>query len=210
MINSLLQSIKEKFSFGKGESESGGSQKASKKKGGKCGTIKRKPLNEIDSEWAAAIEAINAASQGKSADQEGSRPDLPDLPDLPNPPQPIPSADEDEKPTEVSSGPLPFPTPPPSAPPPAPGKKPRSSSRVAEIVTVLSQQPGLGNLTTDDFEAIHAYISQRSNMDKEERKQTSLNLARQMKTTMEMAKLPQKMSADLFLEALNAIHQDHS
>ena len=56
---------------------------------------------------------------------------------------------------------------------------------------------------------IGAYLAQRSNLDKDERKEASLQLARQMKTTMAMAKLPQKMSADLFLEALYAIHRSN-
>lgn len=182
MINSLLQSIKDKFGSGKG---------GSKKSGGKGGTIKRKSANsEIDDQWAAAIEAINAASQGKPKEPAA-------LGDLPTP-----LFDEDEKPTVVTANPPPLTPPKPS--------KPRFSPRVEPIVPLLLQEAGLRNLTGDDFMAIEAYLAQRSAMGKDDRKQASLNLARQMKNTMAMAKLPQKMSADLFLEALHAIHQNQS
>lgn len=205
MINSLLQSIKDKFGSGKGDKDK---KKGSDKSGGKGGskgggkgggTIKRKSSNpEVDDQWAAAIEAINAASQGKPETPPATLGTLPVMGSAPD--------DEDEQPTMVATNPPPLTTRPPSAS--SAGKR-GFPPRLEPIVPLLLQEAGLKNLSGDDFEAIGAYLAQRSNLDKDERKEASLQLARQMKTTMAMAKLPQKMSADLFLEALYAIHKSN-
>ncbi|MEB3162142.1 MAG: hypothetical protein VKK80_02840 [Prochlorothrix sp.] len=219
MINSLLQIIKDKFGSGKGDKDkktesdkSGG--KGGSKGGGKGGsTLKRKSSNvAVDDQWAAAIEAINAASQGKPETPPATLGTLPVMGSALD--------DEDEQPTMLATSPPPLTRPPSAAPPSAapPSAAPPSASsagkrgfppRLEPIIPLLLQEAGLRNLSAADFKAIGAYLAQRSNLDKDERKEASLQLARQMKTTMAMAKLPQKMSADLFLEALYAIHRSN-
>ncbi|WP_353258961.1 hypothetical protein [Prochlorothrix hollandica] len=209
MLNSLLQTIKDKLGGGK----------PSKK-------AKPKVPKELDSQWAEAIAAMNAISQPSS-----SAP-------APRPPAPPVDADEMPTIVSLNAPPLPGSSPPGSSPPGSsppgssppglsprrtpeiPGRpdfsspdpsgsgssQPRISPRAEALVPALKQHPGMGNITASDCQEIKAYLLQRSALERDDRKDISLNLARRLKTTIGLEKLPQKMTADLFLEAIYVIY----
>lgn len=57
---------------------------------------------------------------------------------------------------------------------------------------------------------METYLRDRSTLPTDQRKQQSLTLARRLKDTIQLAKLPGKLTPDLFLEALYLAYRDRS
>lgn len=148
-----------------------------------------KPVSAADQQWAAAIAALNAGTAYQAPPPTGTGDD-----------------DEDEQPTIVASGPPVF----------GPGSslssfpdrdmdrpaQPNISPQAEAIADSISQLGGLYQMTGTDFEEVNAYLMGRSNLPPDQRKQASLSLARRLKATINLGQLPQKMTPELFLEAL--------
>lgn len=61
-----------------------------------------------------------------------------------------------------------------------------------------------------DFEDLEAYLLERSSLSPNQRKQRSLDLARRLKATIQLAQLPSKITPELFLEALYLAYRDRA
>ncbi|MEB3273422.1 MAG: hypothetical protein VKJ85_06525 [Prochlorothrix sp.] len=163
--------------------------------------------NPVDEQWAAAIAAMNA---GQTPRQPTPSPETPDAP-----PSSAGPLDEDEIPTQVARNRPPAlskdsePSPAPPAPTP-PGQALRISPQAEPIAATLSDHGGLYNMGSQDFEDVETYLRDRSTLPIDQRKQQSLTLARRLKDTIQLAKLPGKLTPDLFLEALYLAYRDRS
>lgn len=79
-----------------------------------------------------------------------------------------------------------------------------------DIAQQLLNQSNIAALLPDDFAIIRDYLYRRSLMDTSARGQLSLQLARQVKDIIDLEKLPQDMTPDLFLEAVYLAYQQQS
>jgi len=71
----------------------------------------------------------------------------------------------------------------------------------------LLQTANLSQLLPDDFAVIREYLQRRSAMSLKARASLSLNLAQQVKSIINLEKLPQNYTPDVFLEAIYIVYQ---
>lgn len=160
--------------------------------GSKTGRTRRtSPSSTGDEQWAAAIAAMNAGSQQATpAANSGDRN------------RPIPFNPETNRPTPIST----------DLPPlnDTPDPSPRISAQAQPIAASLSDHGGLYYMGGQDFEDLEAYLLERSSLSPNQRKQQSLDLARRLKATIQLAQLPSKITPELFLEALYLAYRDRA
>ncbi|MBD2679474.1 MULTISPECIES: RDD family protein [Nostoc] len=71
----------------------------------------------------------------------------------------------------------------------------------------LLQTANLSQLLPDDFAVIREYLQRRGAMSLKARASLSLNLAEQVKSIINLEKLPENFTADVFLEAIYLVYQ---
>ncbi|MGF1987453.1 MAG: RDD family protein [Nostoc sp. ZfuVER08] len=71
----------------------------------------------------------------------------------------------------------------------------------------LLQTANLSQLLPDDFAVIREYLQRRSAMSLKARTSLSLNLAQQVKSIINLEKLPENYTPDVFLEAIYIVYQ---
>ncbi|MBC1236231.1 RDD family protein [Nostoc sp. 2RC] len=71
----------------------------------------------------------------------------------------------------------------------------------------LLQTANLSQLLPDDFAVIREYLQRRSAMSLKARASLSLNLAQQVKSIINLEKLPENYTPDVFLEAIYIVYQ---
>jgi len=71
----------------------------------------------------------------------------------------------------------------------------------------LLQTANLSQLLPDDFAVIREYLQRRSAMSLKARSSLSLNLAQQVKSIINLEKLPENYTPDVFLEAIYIVYQ---
>lgn len=81
------------------------------------------------------------------------------------------------------------------------------SDRAQQLAHDLPQTTTLVALRPDEFATIREYLERRSQMDREARRDLSLNLARQMRSRIEMETIPTGLTSDDFLEAIYVAYQ---
>ncbi|MBF2079692.1 MAG: RDD family protein [Synechococcales cyanobacterium T60_A2020_003] len=81
------------------------------------------------------------------------------------------------------------------------------SDRANTLAQDLPQSANLSLLLPDDFATIREYLERRSRMDRDARRELSLNLARQMRSRIEMESIPTGLTSDEFLEAVYIAYQ---
>lgn len=86
----------------------------------------------------------------------------------------------------------------------------QTSPAATQIANQLSDLADLSQLTTDDFLVIRAYLTRRTQLNKNAKSQISLQLARQAKQIIQLETLPADMSPDVFLEAVYVAYQQQT
>lgn len=76
-----------------------------------------------------------------------------------------------------------------------------------ELAHQLLHQADFTQLLPDDFAVIREYLQRRKAMSPKAREQLSLQLAQQVKSIIALEKLPQAVTADVFLEAVYLAYQ---
>ncbi len=84
------------------------------------------------------------------------------------------------------------------------------SDQAKALVAQLQIEADLSQLLPEDFAVIREYLQRREAMTSEARTQLSRKLAHQVKKVIALEKVPQKVSADLFLEAVYLAYQQQS
>lgn len=84
------------------------------------------------------------------------------------------------------------------------------SDQAKALVEKLQIEADLSQLLPEDFAVIREYLQRREAMTSEARTQLSRKLAHQVKEVIALEKVPQKVSADLFLEAVYLAYQQQS
>lgn len=84
------------------------------------------------------------------------------------------------------------------------------SEQAKALVDRLHIEADLSQLLPEDFAVIREYLQRRQAMTSEARTQLSRKLAHQVKEVIVLEKVPQKVSADLFLEAVYLAYQQQS
>ncbi|NET57674.1 MAG: hypothetical protein F6K47_16395 [Symploca sp. SIO2E6] len=85
-------------------------------------------------------------------------------------------------------------------------------STAAESIAQQLQQMEVdfSHLEAKHWQAIENYLQRRTKLNQETKQQTGLRLATGVKKVLRIKQLPQKMTADLFLEAVYCVHRYHS
>lgn len=205
-LTSLWQSIQSKLQPSKRDPQDEGdedlpkakSKPKAKSSGKSKGSSKfgRKPLSEVDSQWAAAIEAMNAEIKPRrTMEDEGSS-------------SGYGNDDDEEKPTIVATKVPPLGMPLSQSGPPTGTNPPTGSASPAQLLAnSLRHHDGLNQISAQEFEELAQYLNTRSRLDPDTRKASSLDLARRIKATISLAKLPPKTTADTFLEVIHELTQ---
>jgi uncharacterized RDD family membrane protein YckC len=81
------------------------------------------------------------------------------------------------------------------------------AEQARELADRLLQSADLSQLLPDDFAAIREYLQRRSTLLPDARKQIGLQLARNARERLAIAKIPKDLRADLFLEAVYWAYQ---
>jgi uncharacterized RDD family membrane protein YckC len=85
---------------------------------------------------------------------------------------------------------------------------------ISDVALHLSQRlPNISNLPSmlpDDFAVIREYLQRRNAMESKARAELSSQLATQVKNIIDLEKIPEGISADLFLEAVYLAYQQQS
>ncbi len=81
------------------------------------------------------------------------------------------------------------------------------SDQAKDLANQLQIEANLSQLLPEDFAVIREYLQRRQAMTSEARTQLSRKLAHQVKEVIALEKVPQKVSADLFLEAVYLAYQ---
>ena len=84
------------------------------------------------------------------------------------------------------------------------------SDQAKDLATQLQIEANLSQLLPEDFAVIREYLQRRQAMTSEARTQLSRKLAHQVKEVIALEKVPPKVSADLFLEAVYLAYQQQS
>ncbi|PSB66417.1 hypothetical protein C7B61_10315, partial [filamentous cyanobacterium CCP1] len=72
----------------------------------------------------------------------------------------------------------------------------------------LPQQANLAKLQPDQFAVISEYLQRRSFMSRLAEAELSLNLARQVRSVIQLETIPDGMTSDVFLEAAYLAYQE--
>ena len=81
------------------------------------------------------------------------------------------------------------------------------AEQAQELADRLLQSADLSQLLPDDFAAIREYLQRRSTLLPDARKQIGLQLARNARERLAIAKIPKDLTVDLFLEAVYWAYQ---
>lgn len=84
------------------------------------------------------------------------------------------------------------------------------SQQAQKLATDLPQMANLSLLLPDDFAAIREYLQRRGEMTSKARSELSLKMARQVRSAIDLANLPEGLTADVFLEAVYLAYQQQS
>lgn len=84
------------------------------------------------------------------------------------------------------------------------------SESATTLANQLQTQADLSRLLPDDFAVIREYLQRREGMTKEARTQLSRQLANQVKDIIDLENVPQKVTANIFLEAVYLAYQQQS
>ncbi|MCL1466625.1 RDD family protein [Argonema galeatum] len=84
------------------------------------------------------------------------------------------------------------------------------SQQAQKLATELPQMANLSVLLPDDFAAIREYLQRRGEMTSKARSELSLQIARQVRSIIDMKTLPEGLTADVFLEAVYLAYQQQS
>ena len=94
-------------------------------------------------------------------------------------------------------------------------RKSRTSLKISAAAEPIAQQlqqmeVDFSHLEAKHWQAIENYLKRRTKLNRETRQQTGLRLAKGIKKVLAIKQLPQKMTADLFLEAVYCVHRSRS
>ena len=84
------------------------------------------------------------------------------------------------------------------------------SQQAQQLATELPQMANLSVLLPDDFAAIREYLQRRGEMTSKAKSELSLQIARQVRSIIDMKTLPDGLTADVFLEAVYLAYQQQS
>lgn len=84
------------------------------------------------------------------------------------------------------------------------------SEAAQPLAAKLPEMTDLTQLMPDDFAVIHAYLLRRQSMATRARNDLSLNLARQIRTLIQLEKIPAGTTSDQFLEAVYLAYQQQA
>ncbi len=84
------------------------------------------------------------------------------------------------------------------------------SQQAKPISEQLLQTANISAMLPDDFAVIREYLLRRSGMAAKARNSVALQLAKQVKAIINLEKVPENVSPDLFLEAIYLSYQQSS
>jgi len=84
------------------------------------------------------------------------------------------------------------------------------SDEAQQLATQLADMTQLDALRPDDFAVVRAYLQRRSSMAIQPRRDLSMQLARQLKTLIQLDTIPTGLTSDQFLEAIYLAYQNPS
>jgi len=84
------------------------------------------------------------------------------------------------------------------------------SEQAKELAKQLPEMANISLLLPDDFATIREYLQRRQGMETKAKNELSLQLARQIRTVIDLTNLPESLTPDVFLEALYLAYQEQS
>lgn len=84
------------------------------------------------------------------------------------------------------------------------------SQQAQQLATQLPQMANLSVLLPDDFAAIREYLQRRGEMTPNARSELSLQMARQVRSAIDLKNMPDALTAEVFLEAVYLAYQQQS